>query len=106
VIPLVLGTGVVHRDVEPTEPCDSLVDQSADVIVLADVGVDELGLRVERAQLVDERLARLVAPTGNDHLRALPGKGNGGGAADAGQGACDQNDGMTHDRFLERGGRI
>ena len=40
--------GVVHRDIETAKPCDGLVDQGADVILLADVGVDELGLGTER----------------------------------------------------------
>src|ERR1700730_3298410 len=43
------STGIVHRDIETAKPCDGLVDQSADVILLADVSVDELGLRTERA---------------------------------------------------------
>src|SRR3981081_998108 len=63
---LAFGGGVVHRDIETAKPCDGLVDQSADVIFLADVSVDELGFRTERAQLLDERLAGLIAPTGDD----------------------------------------
>jgi hypothetical protein len=81
-------------DIEMAKPRDRLVDQGADVIVLADVGVDELGLRTERAQFFNERLAGLITPAGNDHLRALPGEG--GGATDAGQGSRDQNDCVTH----------
>src|SRR6267154_3684725 len=65
---LAFGAGIVHRDIDTAEPCDGLVHQSADLIVLADVGVDELGLRTERAQLLDERLAGLITPTGNHHL--------------------------------------
>ena len=97
---LAFGAGIVHRDIETAKPCDGLVDQSADVILLADVGVDELGLRTERAQLLDERLAGLITPTGNDHLRALLGEGDGGGATDAGQGAGDQYDWVAHFPFL------
>ena len=44
---LAFGAGIVHRDIETAKPFDGLVDQSADVIVLADVGVDELGFRTE-----------------------------------------------------------
>src|SRR6202022_173251 len=90
------GAGIVHRDIETAKPCDGLVDQSADVILLADVGVDELGLRTQRAQLLGERLAGLITPTGNDHLRALLGEGDGGGATDAGQGAGDQDYWVAH----------
>jgi hypothetical protein len=51
-------------DIETAKPRDRLVDQGADVIVLADVGVDELGLRTERAQFFNERLAGLITPAG------------------------------------------
>src|SRR6476620_6909045 len=36
-------------------------------------------------QFLGERLAGLVTPAGNDNRRALSGKGEGGGAPDAGQ---------------------
>ncbi len=81
---LAFGAGIVHRDIETAEPCDDLVDQSADVILLADVGVDERGLRPKLAQFLSERFAGLVAPTRNHHRCALLGKGDGGGTADAG----------------------
>src|SRR6202022_2323438 len=53
---LAFGGGIVHRDIETAKPCDGLINQSADVILLADVGVDELGLRTERAQLLSSAL--------------------------------------------------
>src|ERR1700731_3385237 len=87
---------VAHRDIETAKPYDGLVDQSVDVILLADVGVDELGLRTERAQLLNERLTGLITPTCNDHLGALLGERDGGGAPDAGQGAGDQHDWVAH----------
>ena len=68
---LAFSASIVHSDIETAKPCDGLVDQSADVILLAHIGVNELGLRTERAQLLNERLAGLLTPTGNDHLRAL-----------------------------------
>jgi hypothetical protein len=92
---LAFGGGVVHRDIETAKPSDGLVDHSADVL-LADVGVDELGLQTERAQFFNERLAGLITPAGNDHLRAFFGEGDGGGATDAGQGSRDQYDWVTH----------
>src|SRR6266446_3664376 len=69
------------------KPCDRLVAPSADVIFLA-------GLRTERAQLLDERLARLITPTGNDHLRALLGEGD--RAPHAAQSAGDQYHRVAH----------
>jgi hypothetical protein len=85
------GRGVVHRDIDTATPCDGLVNQSADVMLLADIGVDELGLRTEGAQFLGEHLAGLVTPTGNNHLRALLGEGDGGGATNTGKRARDQN---------------
>jgi len=78
------------------KPRNGLVDQGADVIFLADVGIDELGLRTQRAQLFSERLAGLIAPTGNDQLRAPLGEGDGRGATNAGQGASDQYHLVAH----------
>jgi hypothetical protein len=97
---LAFGAGIVHRDIETAKPRDGLVDQGADIIVLADVGIDELGLRTERAQFLDERLAGLITPTGNHHLRTLPGEGEGGGAPNTSETAGDQNNGHAHDRLL------
>src|SRR6202040_1500319 len=97
---LAFGGGVVHRDIETAKPRDSLVDQSADIILLADVGVDELGLRTERAQLLHERLAGLITPTRNHHYRTLLGERDGGGVSDAGETTGDQYDRRAHDPLL------
>src|SRR6202051_5013141 len=90
------GGGVVHGDIETAEPRDGLVDHGADIIFLADVGVDELGLRTERAQFLNERVAGLITPSGNDDLRALLGEGDGGGAPDAGESTRDQDYWVAH----------
>src|SRR6202021_1369900 len=90
------SAGIVHRDIETAKPCDGLVNQGADVILFADVSVYELGLRTEGSQLLHERLAGLVTPTGHDHLRALLGEGDGGGAADAGEPTGDQDNLSAH----------
>jgi hypothetical protein len=65
---LALGASIVHRDIETAKLCDGLVEQSANVILLADVGADEFGLRTQRTQLFNERLASLITPTGNDDI--------------------------------------
>src|SRR6202050_3365565 len=95
------GGGVVHGDIETPKPRDGLVDHTADVVLVAYVGVDELGFRAESAQLLNERLAGLITPTGNDYLRALLGEGDGSGAPDAGQSTGDQNNLRAHDRLLD-----
>src|SRR5260221_491747 len=46
---LAFGAGIIYRDIETAKPRDGMVNQSADLILLADVGVDELGLRTESA---------------------------------------------------------
>ena len=40
---LAFGASIVHRNIGTTKPCYGLVDQSADIILLADIGGDELG---------------------------------------------------------------
>src|SRR4029077_4721181 len=75
---------------------NGLVDHRADVILIANVGVDEFGLGTERPQLLDEFLADFIATAGNDDPGALPGEGDGGGAADARQSACYENDRGIH----------
>jgi hypothetical protein len=51
---LAFGAGVVDRDIETAELCDGPVGQCVNVVLVADVGVDELGLRTERAPRLDE----------------------------------------------------
>src|SRR6266436_3480622 len=59
---LAFGAGIIHRDIEAAKPRDGLVDQSADVILLAHIGADKIGLGAERAQGFDKLLALFVAP--------------------------------------------
>jgi hypothetical protein len=79
-------------DIETAKPCDGLIDQSANVIFLAVVGVDELGLGTERAQLLNERLAGLFTPPDSNHPRAPLGKGDRSRAAYDGRASRDQHD--------------
>src|SRR6202011_4492630 len=73
-----------------------LVDQILHVALVADVGVDEFRFRAERTQLGDEPLAFVIAAAGNDEAGTFAGEGERGGAADAGECACDQNDLIAH----------
>ena len=93
---LTFGGGIVHRDIETAKPCDGLVDHGANVIFLADVGVDELCLRPERPQFLCKRLAGFIAPTSNDHLGALLGEGDGGSTPDAREGTGYENNWGIH----------
>jgi len=74
---LAFGTSVVHRDIETAEPCDVL-RRGCGRHLLPDIGLDELRLRTERVQFSTGARPALVTPTGNDDLRALLGKGEGG----------------------------
>jgi hypothetical protein len=89
---LALGGGVVHGDIETPESRNGPVHHIANVLFLANIGVDELGLRTQGTQLLGERVACLVVPTGDNHLRAMLGKRDCRGAADACEGSRDQND--------------
>jgi hypothetical protein len=42
----------------------------------------------------------LITPAGDDHFRALPGEGDGGGAPDAGESTGDQDNLRTHSTIL------
>jgi hypothetical protein len=67
---------------------------------VAHVCADEFGLGAKRAQLFGQRVAGFVAAAGDDEAGAVFGVGDGGGAADAGEGAGDQYDGIAHVMFL------
>jgi hypothetical protein len=107
---LAFGAGVVDGDVETAEARDCLVDEITDIVLVADVGADEFGLRAKRAQLLGQRLSGFVAAAGDDDTGAVSGVGDGGGAADAGEGAGDQDDGIarggiSHGIFLRVSGK-
>src|SRR6202040_2068112 len=93
---LAFGASIVHCNIETPKSRDGLVDHIADVVLLANVGVDELGFRTGGTQFLDEPLAGLVTPASHDHLRALLREGDGCCATDSCEGSCDQNDGAFH----------
>ena len=53
-------------------------------------------LRAKRAKLGDQRFAGVLATAGNDDAGAFLREGKGGRAANPGQGAGDQHDGIAH----------
>src|SRR6266436_1219059 len=91
-----IGPGVVDGDVEAAEPGDRPFDQVLDVAFVANVGADEFRFGAKRAQLGDQRFADIIAAAGNDDAGALLRESERGGAADAGQRAGDQYNGMAH----------
>ena len=76
---LALGACVVDCGVEPAEPRDGPIHQRADIIVVADIGVDELRLRAEIAQFGGKCLAGILVTTGYDDARTFPCECDGSG---------------------------
>jgi hypothetical protein len=46
---MAFGSGVIDGGVEPTEPCDRLIDQLAHLVIVAHIGADEFRLGAEGA---------------------------------------------------------
>jgi hypothetical protein len=94
---LAFGAGVVDGDVQPAKAGDDAVDQGADIVFMADVGGDEGRLGAQAAQLGGQGLALGRPAAGDDDAGAGLGEGCGRGAADAGQAAGHQDNGMGHE---------
>jgi hypothetical protein len=80
-----LGAGIVDRNAEPAEPLHRLIDEVAHLLIMTNVGADELGFRAERAQLLSELGASVAMAARNDDLIAFAGESERGGAADSGE---------------------
>ena len=65
---------IVNGDIEATEPRDSLFDKSDDVFFVANVGANELRVRVECSQFADQGLPLVVVAAGHDDLGAFLGE--------------------------------
>jgi hypothetical protein len=63
---------------------------------VADIGANEFGFRAKRAKFGDQRLAGVIVTAGDDNSGAFTGEGESRGTANAGQGAGDQDNGITH----------
>jgi hypothetical protein len=94
---LAFGARVVDRGVQTAEAGHRLVDQIANFAVVTDVGLDEDGFGAELPKFGFERLALGLPAAGDDESGAVPREGNGSGAADACQGAGDEDDGLVHE---------
>ena len=93
---LAFGACIVHGHIEAAEARHRLIDQLAHRIVVAHVGGDKDGLRAELLQFDFKGFAFGQAAAGNHQVCATAGKGQSGGAADAGQGSGDKDDGLIH----------
>src|SRR6185437_5646202 len=84
---LTLRARIVDGNVETAEAGHRLIDKTADVFFLPYVRPHEFRFRLEPAQFSDERVTFFLVPPGNDESGAFPGEREGGGTADARQGA-------------------
>ena len=73
------------RNIQSPEALDSLVDQRSNIVFVAHIGANELGLCASRPQLFGQGQAGLVVTAGRDDFGALGGKGQCGGAGDSGR---------------------
>jgi hypothetical protein len=93
---LALCSSVVDGDIETAEVRDGAVDKSLDFALLAHIGADEFGFCAQRAKLLDQSQPRVIASTGNHQTRSLTRKSQRRGAADAGQGTGNEDNGAVH----------
>jgi hypothetical protein len=92
-----LSAGIVDGDVEAAEPLDRLRDQRLHVALVSDVGANEFGFGVKRAQFGCDRHAGVGAATGDDDPSASAGEGQRRGTANAGKATGYQDDRIAHD---------
>ena len=90
------GASVIDRHIDPSEACDGVLHQHADFGFEAYVGKEKNRLGAERTQFGGQSLASLFVTAADNHARLFLGEGNCGGAADAGERASDEDDGMIH----------
>jgi hypothetical protein len=93
---LAFDAGVVHGNVEAAEFRDCLVDKVADLVFLRNVGPNELCLGAKRSQFRDKGFPLVVVAAGHDDLGTFVREGHSSGAADAGEGAGNENNLLSH----------
>jgi hypothetical protein len=93
---LAFEAGIVHGSVETAESRDRFIDEVADVVFLPDVGPNELCLGAKRSQLRDKVLPRVVVAARHDHIGAFAGECHSSGAPNAGEGAGNENNLLSH----------
>jgi hypothetical protein len=93
---LAFDAGVVHGNVETAESGDRSVDEVADVVLPLNVGPNELCLGAQRSKLSDKGLPVVVVAAGDDDIGAFASECHSSGAADAGEGAGNENNLLSH----------
>jgi hypothetical protein len=93
---LAFDAGIVHGNIETAESRDRFVDKVADLVFVRNVGPNELCLGAKRFQLRDKGLPLVVVAAGHDHIGAFAGVCHSSGTADAGEGAGNENNLLSH----------
>src|SRR5882757_466420 len=99
---LTFGAGDVDGYVEAAEAGHGLVDQAADFIIVTYVGLDKDAFPPYPLEFNFEGLTLSGTAAGNNQTSADLGECHCGGATDAGQGTCDEDDGLVHDLIPTR----
>ena len=84
--------GSCRLALRPAEPGDSLIDELLYIILVANVGRDELHFRAKRAELGGQRPASVIPAAGNNYARAFFGESERSGASNAGESTGDEDD--------------
>src|ERR1700740_2261273 len=93
---LAFKAGGVDGNVETAKSRDCLVDKVADLVFLRNVSPNEFCFGPKRFQLSDKGLAFVVVAAGHDHIGAFARECHGSGATDAGEGAGNENNLLSH----------
>src|SRR3984893_7979293 len=101
---LAFGSGGVYSHIQATEARDSLIDEAAHIIFMADVSAPILCLSADLAEFSRQISAGFVASTRDNYVRTLFREGDCGGSSNAREGAGDQNNGGIHSELL--GGQL
>jgi hypothetical protein len=74
----------VDRAIQPSEPGECSFYQGLDVCTLSHVGLEEKGFAAECLDLAHNRLAFVLAPSGNHYFRSFAGELECRGCSDSG----------------------
>ena len=83
------SASVIDGNVEATETSDDLIDEVLNFVFVLHIGAHKFGVSAEVAQFSGKLLTFIVVSTGNNYLRSFMREGEGGGAADSCQCACN-----------------
>ena len=90
-----LRARVIDGGIQAAKALDSLINETAHIVLMAHVGADEFGFGTQLTEFGCQLLTLLFAPAGNDEASPFLRESDGGGPANAGQGTSDEDDGIS-----------